>query len=114
MGQLGSAMGQWMDQVTPGWLMYDLTGSPPPLGLISALRFFPILLLSPLAGTIADRYGRKTQLVADQLTNALANFVLAALVFTHQVHPWHVYVTGLIVAILQVFQQPARQSMVPE
>src|SRR4051794_5205240 len=52
LGQLGSAMGQWMDQVTRGWLMYDLTGSALQLGLISALRFFPILLLSPLAGTV--------------------------------------------------------------
>src|SRR4051812_43134816 len=54
LGQLGSSMGQWMDQVTRGWLMYDLTGSALQLGLVSAVRFFPILLLSPLAGTAAD------------------------------------------------------------
>ncbi|HZT06463.1 MAG TPA: MFS transporter [Chloroflexota bacterium] len=114
LGQLGSAMGQWMDQVTRGWLMYDLTGSALQLGLVSAIRFFPILLLSPLAGTAADRYGRKTQLIADQLTNATLNFILATLVITRHVQPWHVYVTGFLVAVLQVFQQPARLAMVPE
>src|SRR5579871_812849 len=114
MSQLGSAMGLWMDQVTRGWLMYDLTGSAFDLGLVNAVRIIPIIFLSPLAGTMADRYGRKTQLIADQMTNATVNFILAALVLTGHVQPWHVYATGFIVAVLQVFQQPARQALVPE
>jgi MFS family permease len=113
-GQLGASLGQQMDQVTRSWLIYDLTGSALQLGLINLMRLFPILLLGPLAGTAADRYGRKTQLIADQATNATVNFILAALVITGHVQPWHVYVTGFIVALLQVFQQPARQAMVPE
>jgi MFS family permease len=104
----------WMDQVTRGWLMYDITGSALDLGLVNAVRLLPIIFLSPLAGVMADRYGRKTQLIADQLTNAAVNFLLAMLVITHQVQPWHVYATGFLTAILQVFQQPARQALVPE
>ena len=114
MGQLSSSMGMWMDQVTRGWLMYDLTGSAFDLGLVNAMRLLPILLLSPLAGTMADRYGRKTQLISDQLTNASINFLLGTLVITGHVQPWHVYATGFVAAVLQVFQQPARQAMVAE
>src|SRR5437764_1152096 len=44
---------------------------------------------------------------------ALAS-LLAGLVITGHVQPWHVYATGFVVSILQVFQQPARQAMVPE
>ncbi|MEA2640147.1 MAG: hypothetical protein QOF51_1541 [Chloroflexota bacterium] len=113
-GQLGSSMGQQMDTVTRGWLIYDLTGSALQLGLINLMRLFPFLFLGPLAGTAADRYGRKTQLMVDQLSNAVLNFILAALVITGHVQPWNVYVTGFLVAVLQVFQQPARQAMVPE
>ncbi|MEA2642793.1 MAG: hypothetical protein QOF51_4187 [Chloroflexota bacterium] len=114
MGQFGSAMGMWMDQVTRGWLIYELTGSALQLGLISAIRFFPLLFLSPLAGTMADRYGRKTQLILDQMSNAAINFLLGVLVISGHVQPWHVYATGFVAAILGVFQQPARQAMVPE
>jgi MFS family permease len=114
MGQLGVSMGTWMDQVTRGWLMYDLTGSPLQLGLVSAIRFLPMLLLSPLAGTAADRYGRKTQLVANGLGTGALNFLLGVLVLTGQIRPWHLYVTAVLVAVLHVFQQPARQAMAPE
>ena len=38
LAQLSTSMGQWMDQMTRGWLMYELTGSPLQLGLATALR----------------------------------------------------------------------------
>ncbi len=114
LGQLTTAIGQWMDQVARGWLLYDLTGSPLQLGLVGVIRIFPLLLLSPIAGTMADRYGRKTQLVAAQSANAIANIVLGLLILHGGVEPWHVYATGLIASTVQVFQQPARQAMVPE
>ncbi len=107
-------MGQWMDQVARGWLLYDLTGSPLQLGLVGVIRVFPLILLSPVAGTMADRYGRKTQLTAAQVLNGAANLILALLILHGGVEPWHVYATGLIAATVQVFQGPARQSMVPE
>jgi hypothetical protein len=46
MGQFGSAMGMWMDQVTRGWLMYDLTGSALDLGLVNAVEIMGIALVS--------------------------------------------------------------------
>ena len=51
--------------------------------------------LSPLAGTAADRYGRKTQLLADQLTNGTLNFLLAVLVISGHVQPWHLIFVGM-------------------
>jgi MFS family permease len=103
-----------MDQVARGWLLYDLTSSPLQLGLVGMIRIFPLLLLSPIAGTMADRYGRKTQLVIAQGANAVANLMLGMLILHGGVEPWHVYATGLIASTVQVFQQPARQAMVPE
>src|SRR5436190_11310441 len=80
LGQFTTAMGQWMDQVARGWLLYDLTGSPFQLGLVGVLRVFPLILLSPIAGTLADRYGRKTQLITAQTVNAVANLILGVLI----------------------------------
>ncbi|HZT07210.1 MAG TPA: MFS transporter [Chloroflexota bacterium] len=114
LGQAGNTTGQWMDQVTRGWLMYELTGSPLQLGLVSAVRAIPLLLFSVLAGVVADRYGRKRQLIISQVTNAILNFVLAALVITRLVEPWHVYATALLAGVVMAFQQPARQAMVPD
>ena len=113
-GQLGNAAGQWMDQVTRGWLMYQLTDSPLQLGLVSAVRAVPLLFFSVVAGAVADRYGRKTQLVLAQVTNALLNLLLAVLVITRHIEPWHLYATGVLAGSVQAFQNPARQSMVSD
>ena len=41
LGQVSTSMGQWMDQVTRGWLMYELTGSAADLGFVTAARGLP-------------------------------------------------------------------------
>jgi len=104
----------WMDQVTRGWLIYELTDSALQLGLVRGIQAIPFLLLSPVAGTAADRYSRKTQVVVAQSASALVFAATALLIFTGRIEPWHVYVTSFLMAIAQVFQQPARASMVAD
>ncbi|TAJ19898.1 MAG: MFS transporter [Dehalococcoidia bacterium] len=114
LGQVSTSMGQWMDQVTRGWLMYQLTGSAADLGFVTAARGLPILLFGVIAGALADRSGRKMQLVVAQVTNAILNVTLATLVITGLVQPWHLYVTAFLAGTVQAFQQPARQTLVSD
>jgi MFS family permease len=107
-------MGQWMDQMTRGWLMYEITGSALELGLATALRGLPLLFFGILAGAVADRSNRKSQLIVAQVTNAILNVILATLVLLHRVQPWHVYVTGFLAGTVQAFQQPARQTLISD
>jgi MFS family permease len=110
-GQMGNGLAQWMDQVTRGWLLYELTNSAVQLGAVTAIRVIPLLIFSPIAGTLADRYGRKQQLILAQGINAVFNAIMAALILSGQVLPWHVYAVAIGGAIVQVFQLPARQVM---
>lgn len=103
-----------MDQVSRGWLMYQLTGSALELGMVTAARGLPLLVFGIIAGAVADRSGRKLQLIVAQLTNAAVNLALATLVLTHHVQPWHVYATALLAGTVQAFQQPARQTLVSD
>jgi MFS family permease len=103
-----------MDQVTRGYLIFQITGSPFQTGLATATRGLPLLLFGVIAGAVADRSGRKLQLVIAQVTNALLNVLLATLVVTRQVHPWHIYVSGFLAGTVQAFQQPARQTLVSD
>lgn len=114
LGQATSAMGMWMDQVSRGWLLYELTDSAFQLGFIRAVQALPFLLLSPLAGTLADRYDRKRQLIIGQVITCVLYALLASLVITHLVQAWHVYATAIAGSIVSVFQQPPRQAMVSE
>ncbi|MBI2861635.1 MAG: MFS transporter [Chloroflexi bacterium] len=114
LGQLSTSMGQWMDQVARGWLMYQLTHSAIDLGIVMALRGLPTLFFGVIAGVAADRYGRKAQLIISQVVNLFLNLVLAILVTTHHVLPWHIYLTGFLSGTVQAFQQPARQSLISD
>src|SRR5262249_34987083 len=91
--------------------IYELTDSAFQLGLVRGIQAIPILLLSPLAGT-ADRYSRKMQVLVAQLVDGLLYGVIALLILTRQLQPWHVYVTGFDMSIVWTFQQPSRAAMV--
>src|SRR5688572_15611057 len=114
LGQCNNSMGQWMDMVTRGWLIYSLTASPVQLGLATATRGLPLLLFGVIAGALADRSGRKVQLIVAQATNCGLNLTLATLVLTGWVQPWHVYATGFMAGTVQAFQQPARQTLISD
>ena len=101
-----------MDQVARGWLIYELTDSAFQLGLVRGIQAIPILLLSPLAGSTADRYSRKMQVLVAQIVDGLLYGVVALLIFTGQIQPWHVYVTAFGMSIVWTFQQPSRAAMV--
>src|SRR4030067_2815348 len=80
LGQFSTSMGMWMDNVARGWLMYELPGSPFMLGLTGAAKAAPMLFFGLLAGVMADRYGKKHQLMISQASNGLVNLLLALLV----------------------------------
>lgn len=114
LGQFSTSMGQWMDQVARTWLIYAMTNDPLQLGLVSAARGIPLLIFGAVAGVFADRHGRKAQLIIAQTVNALLNVVLATLILTGRIQPWHLYVTGFLAGTVQAFQQPARQVLISD
>jgi MFS family permease len=113
-GQIFGNVGTWMDELSRGWLIYQLTDSVVQLGLVRGIQLIPTLLVSPFAGTAADRYSRKALLLASQLTQGLSFAVLALLIVSGHVAPWHVYVTAVVAGTMLAIQQPARASIVTE
>jgi MFS family permease len=110
--QVFASMATWMDQVARGWLLYELTNSSLQLGLVRGVQAIPILLLSPLAGSAADRYSRKMQVLVAQVVDGLLYAIVAALIFSGRIEPWHVFATAFGMSIVQAFQQPSRAAMI--
>ena len=113
-GHVFSSMATWMDQVTRGWLIYELTNSSFQLGMVRGVQALPILLLSPIAGSTADRYSRKSQVMAAQVVDLVLYGFLALAIFSGRIESWHVYLTAVFMAAVQTFQQPSRASMVSD
>jgi len=113
-GTIFTSMATWMDSIARGWLMYDLTHSAFQLGLVRGVQAVPTLLLSPVAGSVADLYSRRSQILIAQTLNGLLYAWMAVMIFTGAIEPWQVYATSVGLASVQTFQQPARVAMVSD
>ncbi|MGB0191205.1 MAG: MFS transporter, partial [Nocardioides sp.] len=88
-GALVSNVGTWMQRVAQDWLVLVLTGSGAALGIVTGLQFLPFLLLSPLAGVVADRVPKRWLLQVTNVAMAVPAVVLGLLAVTGQVQIWH-------------------------
>lgn len=113
-GQVFTSMATWMDSIARGWLIYELTNSSFQLGLVRGVQAIPTLLLSPIAGSAADLYSRKTQILIAQVVDGLLYTWVAVMIITGDIQPWHVYVTSLGLATVQAFQLPSRSAMISD
>lgn len=113
-GTIFTSMATWMDSIARGWLMYELTHSSFQLGLVRGVQAIPTLLLSPIAGSAADLYSRKAQIVVAQVIDVILYGWVATMIFTGHIQPWIIYVTSIGLATVQTFQQPSRASMVSD
>jgi MFS family permease len=102
-----------MQQAALGWLVLDLTNSPFYLGLAGFARQFPMMIVSPFGGVLADRVDRKALLVWTQIIQLVFCVVLAVLVFTGWVNIWHVLGISFLFGSSVSLNVPARQAIVP-
>jgi MFS family permease len=104
-----------MQRVAQDWLVLQLTNNNgTALGITTGLQFLPILLLSPYAGLIADRFPKRRLLQVTQLMLAVPALALGVLALTGVAESWHVYVLAFVFGIGSAFDAPARQSFVSE
>lgn len=114
LGQVSLSMGTWMDQVARAWLIYELTDSTLQLGLVRGIQALPLLLLSPIAGSAADRFDRKLQVLIAQVSDGLMYAAIALLIVSGLIQPWHVYLTAFLKSAVNTFEQPARVAMISD
>ncbi len=113
-GLLFSSAGQWIQQVTLGWLVYELTGSAALLGVVNGLRAVPFLLTGPLAGVLADRVDRRRLMFWTQVFLLVWSFLFGLDIALGYLQIWHVFLFTLLTGVAWSFNQPVRQSVIPE
>jgi len=116
-GLLISNLGTWMQFTALGFYVAAMAPNARlgalDIGLIGAARAVPVLVLSPFAGVVADRYPRRLVLFITNGTTSALSFVLFGLVATNHAPLWTLMITSGLQAATQSFDAPARQSWVP-
>src|SRR5262252_2894697 len=113
-GQLTSLVGTWMQTVAQSWLVYRLTGSATLLGLVGFASQFPIFVLAPVAGAVADSQPRRRSMIVIQTLMMFQAFPLAFLTFAGRIQVWHVMILATLLGVVSAFDIPVRQAFVAE
>ena len=114
-GQLISISGTWLQSFAQGFLVVQiLRASAIDLGITIALPFLPMLLFGPLGGVVVDRSNKRHILYATQTAAGLLALTLGVLVSTHHVSLAAIWVVGALLGVVNLFDNPARQSFVQE
>ncbi|MCA1222820.1 MFS transporter [Streptomyces sp. 8L] len=109
-----SVVGTWMQTLALALLVLRLSGSGSDLGLATGARFLPLVMLGPAAGLVADRYDKRRLLYVTQSSSAGIAVLFAVLTGLGAINVPTVIALSLALGMLTVFDNPARQSLIPE
>jgi MFS family permease len=107
LGQLVSLLGTGMTRFALTIWAYQETGSATALALVAFFSFGPLVLLSPVAGALVDRWNRKLVVILSDLVAGGTTIVLLLLYSTGELAIWHLYLLGALAGAFEAFQFPA-------
>ena len=99
-----------MQSVAQAWLVYRMTGSSLLLGSVGFASQFPVFLVAPLGGIVADRMNRHRVVIGTQIASMVLAFMLAALTLSGRVQVWHIFVLAVLLGVVNAFDIPGRQA----
>ena len=108
--------GTWMQRVAQDWLVLtELTNNDGfAVGVTTALQFLPLLLVTPYAGVLADRYDKRKIMYVTQSLMGLLAASLGVLVLTNNATVEIVYGFAFVLGIVSAIDTPPRQVFVSE
>jgi MFS transporter, DHA3 family, macrolide efflux protein len=117
-GQLVSTLGSGLTGFALGVWIYQETGSTTLFALNMLAYALPNLLMSPIAGVLADRFDRRWVMVLSDSGAMGGTLVVLSLLMVGRLEIWHVYIATALYSAANAFQWPAYSAattmMVPK
>ena len=105
-------LGQGIQQVLLGWLVFEMTNSSGMVGVAFAVRSAPNLIVGFAAGSVTDRLDRRTIMRISTWGMLLLSLVLALLLYGDRLTVWHLLLATFFMGTLQAFYMTSRQAYV--
>src|SRR5947209_3439393 len=114
---IGSAIsdtGTWMQVMAQGWVMTTLTTSALMLGFVNLCSGLPMLALTMIGGSAADRFDKRKILLITQYVQIGTAISIGLLIWSGRIAIWQVFVFAAIQGISNSFEMPTLSALVPE
>ena len=112
LGQIISVLATNMTGFALTIWVFEETGSATALGLMQVFFITPLLVISPLAGVMVDRYDRKVMMMVSDLAAGLATVAILILQALGMLEVWHLYAAAALQGLGNAFQWPAYSAAI--
>ena len=106
----------WLQLLTLGWLVRDLTVDSEWSALlvvgISGISTLPGIVIGPLGGVLGDRVDRRRLIMSLQAFMVCLSFGFACVIAFDLVEVWHVFAYAIISGACLSITQPMRQALI--
>lgn len=111
-GQVFSLVGSAMTGFALTIWAWETQGSATALALVGFFNFAPLILFSPIAGALVDRWNRKLVMALSDMATGVTTIVILLLFLSGKMQLWHLFVTGAFAGLFQAFQWPAYSAAI--
>lgn len=117
-GQFVSMMGTMLTSFALGVWLFQRTGSVLDFANLTLFSTLPALLLMPFAGSVADRFDKRTILIAGEAVALACTGIMALLFWSGRFDVWQLFALQTVMSVSMAFQGPAAyaaiSSLVPK
>jgi MFS family permease len=114
---IGSAIsdtGTWMQVMAQGYVMSTLTNKAIMLGMANLAAGLPMLLLTMVGGSAADRFDKRKILLTTQYVQIALAISIGLLIMSGKLEIWHILAFAVALGISNSFEMPTLNALVPE
>jgi hypothetical protein len=114
---IGSAIsdtGTWMQVMAQAWVMTTLTTSALMLGLVQLCAGLPMLALTMVGGSTADRFDKRKILLITQYVQIGTAVSIGLLIWSGKIAIWQIFIFAAIQGTSNSFEMPTLSALVPE
>src|SRR6476469_2826903 len=113
-GSVISDTGTWMQVMAQGYVMSTLTNKALLLGMANLAAGLPMLLLTMIGGSAADRFDKRKILLATQYAQIALAISIGFLIMSGKIQIWHILGFAVLLGISNSFEMPTLNALVPE
>ena len=108
-----SGAGMWTFIVAVSWLILQKSDRSGDVGIVTFASMLPFLVVSPIAGLVADRFDRKSVARLTFIANGVITAIVAAMVIADVLTLWHLALLTFASGCMRSMQEPAMASLIP-
>lgn len=113
-GDFISAIGSGLTSFGLGVYIFQQTGKASLMALVTLLAFLPSLLLSPIAGVLADRYDRRLLMVVGDSFSAVGLLFILVSLMRGDAQIWQICVGVTISSVFASLLEPAYKATITD